>query len=70
MHKHFPSSTVATYMYVGMVMWEWCCVITATLCVCFVDQCHPTYFCFQHEIKHLQHSEMIRPNTGVNSDLM
>ena len=23
-------------------MWEWCCVIiTATLYVCFVDQCHP-----------------------------
>ena len=26
--------------YVGMVMWEWC-VITATLYVYFVDQCHP-----------------------------
>ena len=24
-------------IYVGMVMWEWCCVITATY---FVSQCH------------------------------
>ena len=31
-------STAATY--VGMVMWEWCCVITATLYRYFVDQCH------------------------------
>ena len=30
--------TAATY--VGMVMWEWCCVITVTLYVYFVDQCH------------------------------
>ena len=25
----------------GMAMWEWCCVITATLYVYFVDKCHP-----------------------------
>ena len=25
---------------VGMVMWEWCCVITAILYVYFVDHCH------------------------------
>ena len=26
--------------YLGMVMWEWCCVITATFYVYFVDQFH------------------------------
>ena len=24
-----------------MVVWEWCCVIMATLCVYSVDQCYP-----------------------------
>ena len=49
-------STAATY--VGMVMWEWCCVITAILYVYFVDQCHPyilvfckTQGCYTAEIK-------------------
>ena len=32
-------STAASY--VGMVMCEWRCVVTATLYVYFVDQCHP-----------------------------
>ena len=28
--------------YVEMVMWEWCCVITATfMCIYFVAQFHP-----------------------------
>ena len=36
--------TVATYL--GMVMWEWCCVVTATLYVYLVDQCHPYIFWF------------------------
>ena len=31
-------STAATY--VGMVMWEWCCVIFTRLYVYFVDQCY------------------------------
>ena len=35
-------STAATC--VGMVMWELCCVITATLYVHFIDQCHPFDF--------------------------
>ena len=35
-------STPATY--IGMVIWEWCRVITGTLYVYFVDQCHPYIF--------------------------
>ena len=37
-------STAATY--VGMVIWEWCCVIIASLYVYFVDQCLP-YILFE-----------------------
>ena len=37
-------STAATY--VGMVMWGWCCVITAPLYVYFVDQCHASLHSF------------------------
>ena len=38
----FEISAAATY--VGMVMWEGCCVITAPFYVHYVDQCHPYIF--------------------------